>query len=638
MSTRLLTTCSSHDTAQHQTTRCVESRQIASARVNLRGIESRRVKLCRRKGFTVLEVLVAMFILLVGGLAIMNIFPPALQVIRGSENREIALSMTQSVLERYNNNPATIPDATYHDDGVGNWGDPPNVAVVGSRTRNFALPVDTTTAAFDASALNGFKRIVGERQKVLREDTANETFVLLNHSYSGTPQVWREDIIDNVTVTNLGVLDFQNATRRSTGADFFEDVAVTGAPTTSLRNPPSNRRGSDGVIYYVSYRWLDSTTGRVNGVTDEPLYYTSGAVPQLVLQTRPVLDSYNLNDRILPGLINVRIRELLAPDAAPITADNANLGYLVLNNTQVVAGDVVSVDYTVSDWRYLVNESNANTATTKDATVLGATPTDNVRDVRLPLAFLANPDPTPPANFSLKVLLYSAPTTDSRLTSNSRRGEWTGTLGVIGTSVVIQNDPSSVTYDVSRGPGYPSGTSLNPAATSTDAMPIPIARTVFRASNSWTQQVSVAAKSYVPFHRYVGALPRPASEMEAWREYWWNANSSTIYFHPSEAGKTVLVTFEYNNGTNYKIVSDQVVPISSRIIARPASVPLTFSLPLPAGSGQVVEGVLLDNNGSPIPATSILSVRGASIQARTAWIEGGNFVQQFKEDYRPLTQ
>ena len=37
----------------------------------------------RSNGFTVLEVLIALVVLLIGGLAILNLFPPALNVIRG---------------------------------------------------------------------------------------------------------------------------------------------------------------------------------------------------------------------------------------------------------------------------------------------------------------------------------------------------------------------------------------------------------------------------------------------------------------------------------------------------------------------------------------------------------------------------
>ena len=603
MSTRLLTTRTARRTSRQRQTRQSQTRQRQT----------------RRAGFTVIEVLVAMFILLVGGLAILNIFPPALQVIRGSENREIAISMTQSVLERYSNQPDTIPDAIYSDNGNGVWTDAGNVAVAGTRIRNNSLP--NAPANFANSALDRFKRIVGERHRVLEDRTVlaggvGTPFVLSNFSQTGTPLFYVEEEIVGVKVSGPpqtgtdplnGTLDFRNARLQSDETVSLADAQISaqiadgvGAGERDWDNVDSSGNPLN-LRYYVSYRYLEGTN--VAGVEDERVDIPAN---NRVFQSRALTPR-----AIVAGEISMRVR---IPIIAPLTLTPAesSIGYLRLRdgagNIQDALGrfvnvnDIVSVDYTVADWRTLVFDFDTSTSTSKNLPPVALT---DFRDIKLPVSALNNQP--------FYAMLFNKTTTG--LTPQS------GAIGQWRTLPLLPVPPVRDVSNLSATLGVAAGTN-------------PQARISYQTSRGWAQQVSVAAKNYYPF-----VLNRPIGEREQWREYSWTAGAATgqnIYFRASEAGKTILVTFKINAS----IVTNQVVPVARDLVDAglpTAKVPISVNGFVPNATTKISQAVLLDRNGVAIPATAILSVRGASIRSRTAWIENNNYVQEVKEDYRPLT-
>ena len=66
-----------------------------------------------RGGFTLVEVVVALAIFVVGALAIIQIFPPALNVVRGSERRTVAANMSRSRVAALEERHQIAPDAIY---------------------------------------------------------------------------------------------------------------------------------------------------------------------------------------------------------------------------------------------------------------------------------------------------------------------------------------------------------------------------------------------------------------------------------------------------------------------------------------------------------------------------------------------
>ena len=554
----------------------------------------------RKRGFTVLEVLVAMFILLVGGLAILNIFPPALRVIRGSENREIAISMSQSKLETYANEPETIPYAIYNgDDATGAFFDA-NVAVAGTRIRNFSLPRENTQAAFEASALSnlnnaGFRRIVGERHRVLA-NPGNSLSVILNHAYAGVPNFFVEENIVGVKTSNFGVLDFTDARLESDETITLSDT--TNPATLSTSTTPRNWRNST-LQYYVSYRYLEGTN--VAGVEDERIDLSTSTTNRL-FQNRGSITQPITQPIVVAGEIAMRVRIPLRIVSAATVVAFPQTGYVNLPSSSaaaftcndeigrpIVANSFLSIDYTVSDWRSLVLDFDTSTPTSKTLPLIAGT---DFRDIKLPVSVLSNQP--------LYAMLFNKTTTG--LTPQSGAiGQWSTT-------------PAPPVFDVnnlSATIGVVSGTN-------------PQARISYQTSRGWAQQISVAAKTYYRFD-----LARGAAEQERWREYW--SSGSSLYFHPSEAGKTVLVTFR--NGTT--TITNQVTPIGRDLQPAPAD-PLFVGF-LAAPVNRVAVATLTNASGVSITPSAILSVHGASIRARTAWIENNNYVQEIKEDYRPLT-
>lgn len=584
----------------------------------------------RSSGFTVIEVLVALVILLIGGLAIMNLFPPALNVIKGSENREVAMAQVKGNLARYSSDPASIPDAIYdnsNDDGLNptrKWRDvvDPNdptkpISVEGSRTRNNSLPNTLLEGGFASSALGHFKHIVGERHKVISYTDTTVTpavtysFVLLNYAYAytaplatlGNPKVSTAETIEGARVDENGKLNFADAVYASDGVP--------------LPTPPQ------AGIYYASYSWQATTGGPLQSITDELVDMTpppdpiTGAVNIKVFQSA----------RVVAGPIDMKVffpkplPPTIPPTIPPVNADAPFRGFLPVD--PLLKGREVVVDYDVRDWRWLVEDTTATVSTSKAAIAA-----NTARDVKLSVPFLGTPQPTPvtlpaPAptptpDPDLYALAMPAPDASGQIFFNALGGKWTPTVG--GSNIVLDVSSASATYNVDDGSG--------------NAMISPRVRTSYWASKGWAQQLSVAASSY-----YVFDGTRPAKISEKWREFYWNPGEGQLYFHSSEAGKTIMVSF--TSGTTK--FANQVVTIGSRIV--PAPTGATFPNMTTAAAtgneiftlqGKVAIAELIDGSGNPISADALTSVRGVSVRARTAWQQGSDYTQEVADMYRPL--
>lgn len=548
----------------------------------------------------------ALVILLIGGLAIMNLFPPALNVIKGSENREVAMAQVKGALARYSSDPASIPDAIYDNTSVND-----DVAVEGSRSRNASLPNTLLESDFNLSALGHFKHIVGERHKVLTYTETGSTpvprkFVLLNSAYSGTPSVSVADSIEGVRVDNTGKLDFSDATKASDDSQFtpvagFYYASYSFQPRISAGPPP--------------------TYGPLQSVIDEPVSTASLSSMQVFQGTT--------NAKVVSGPVTLQVfTNRSAPAAQPTGDPNAPFRGFLFVDSNLASGQEVVVDYNVLDWRWLVEDSAATIPTIKNNSPVTAASVI-ARDVKLSVPFLGTPQPapvvppapapTPTPDPALYALVMPAPAASGQVTAIPRGGKWTPTVG--GTDVVLDVSSASATYDIADNAGV--------------AMIAPRVRTSYWASHGWAQQLSVAASSYYAFDPNRTTYDPAGKAIEPWREFYWGPLSdstlagksdNTLYFHASEAGKTIMVSFL--NGTNK--VANQIVTIGSRIKNAPASVPSGFG-------SKVAEAILAESNGDPAGAvTALTSVRGVSVRARTAWQQGSDYTQEVAEMYRPL--
>ena len=126
----------------------------------------------------------------------------------------------------------------------------------------------------------------------------------------------------------------------------------------------------------------------------------------------------------------------------------------------------------------------------------------------------------------------------------------------------------------------------------------------------------------------------PEHPREQWGEYVLQVGGGQtyLYFHPSEVGKAIAVSFEYNDGTGYRRVTRAVFTTEDDVIDAPGGVPAAFVGPI----GKVCRAELTGPTGNPVAATAIFSVQGVGITARTAWLDNDRYQQQIVNGYRPV--
>lgn len=520
-----------------------------------------RFQSARRGGFTLIEVAIALAIFVFGALAIVQIFPPALGVIRNNESRITATQMGENTLAQFKNKTSPPPEAIFDVDAGStapySWNDYP-AAVVGTSNKNNSLPKSVTS--FGNSSLGHFRYIYGEPHyfKVGQN-------IFLNHPHSttdGPVLAFRDFMIESVQVDKDGNLDFTNAYRVDSGTPFNDG---------GKRPPLAYRRTTDpttDTLYYVSYRWREAATPNViRGVLEEPLSIPSdtdwlaGTDPARLLPC--VINSGN---KVIPGSIQVKMRKSI-----PSTPSGSGNSITIVSTS--TAG-LYYFSYLARDWRELTNDSALVN-----------------NQVQLPVAGIEDNSVFP----VFGVLTNSNYTLDPPVPSAAPFPSVDYKKGI-------------VTYNFPATPGAR-------------------VRTVYRALDGWAIQPSVAPRTYVPY--VADQRPNNNFPREPWREYvWLPGDPSNIYFHASEAGKTVAISYGVNN------VPNRTTLTIDNIQDAPSGLPSGF-----APSGKVARATLIQPNGNAATtANAILSVQGLSIQARTAWLNADKYNQVIVPGYRNLMQ
>ncbi len=386
------------------------------------------------------------------------------------------------------------------------------------------------------------------------------------------------------------------------------------------------------------------------------------------------------NYRVVDGPVQIRFRNQLADLSlntnADVTDDESiqntlnTLGVLVVENVGVSVGDEVSVDYKVNGWQQIMH-GELPSITPETLPVAGpptvpATPDDanrTSRELVLPIRGLDDSDDgTIPGSLSSKVYgLFAFVNPNS---ANTPPMLQVNALDVSNTPVnLTRNGPPNPSdkvadlatnnpfflWNVNRKGGrvlFDISDHALPPLTKTDYQVVGT-RVVYRTLDNWTHQVSVAPTTYTPFYSYAlnnrnidaafTGNNTPATTnvnvAQPWRYYAWTASSAQpgrIFFPPSEAGKTISLSYTYTVGGVTKEVDNGVVTINASWI-RDTDAPV----------GAARDLAVADANGdrwlayaepqptgiAPSPLTSIRSIKGLSIQARTAWLDGSNFSQ-----------
>lgn len=542
------------------------------------------------RAFSLLEVSIALAIFVFGALAVVRIFPGALKIITAGGDRQNAIGLNRAALVRIGTEaPLAIYDTK--DSSLWDWQDGVAVngvfeprAVLGSARRGYSLP-RSNEADFDRSALGSLRAIIGEKATVAQQENG-DLFVLTQFPIFGDSsthtevRVWKREALEGVVIDEAGLLNFDNARYASSGDPFV---------------PPA------GAIYYVTFRYRDNNA--LWGVKDIPVLASTNTV--VVPDAAPAESGPTASARVIAG----NVTTICAwPVEAPIGADdegNNKRGLVQLAGTGVTAGDTVYLDYQ-ADWAWILQ------AGVPDA-MPEQTPTGATRPRQISLG-------APYIEDRATNSIYTLCQTRKNGKPNLIEASWGENQNLSGSKKLY----TPTTSDLRAGRvTFETG---NLAAGETFAG----ARVAFRTRDGWAQQLSVAASSYKPF----GCGPSTPSYLEAgepWRDYVPDATNGILYFHASEAGKSVLITYSYTDVTTQTTLRDRLVAIEDDPL-QPTGLPAGF-----APSGYAAQLILTDANGdalAPNSLISISSVRGASISVRTAWLDGSRYTQSFLTSMR----
>jgi len=274
----------------------------------------------RRSGFTLIEVAIALAIFVFGALAIVQIFPPALGVIRNNESRITATQMGENMLAQFKNKTTPAPEAVFEagfNSGTSKWEwQDAALSVIGTSNKNGSLP--RTAAEFNSSALGHFRYIYGEPHRIGGGQT-----ITLNYPQdtsiagSGNLDFFLDEVIEGVQLNKDGYLDFANAHRASDPSTPFNEASVSDPGDATTRRPPDIWRRNENVVYYVSYRWRDVASPTViQGVLGEPISIANDASGYDTSKSARVMPCViNSGSKAIPGGVEVTMRRTFA--AAP---------------------------------------------------------------------------------------------------------------------------------------------------------------------------------------------------------------------------------------------------------------------------------------------------------------------------------
>lgn len=557
------------------------------------------------RGFSLLEVAIALVIFVFGALAIVRIFPGALRVITVGGSRQNALSLNRSTMARVQLNP---PAATYdvgqnssftwvdgYQDQTTNNFEPR--AVLGSTRRGYSLPRQANQSDVDNSALGSVRAIVGEPSIVRVNNGQLFVFTQFPIFDTSVVQVNERASMSGVTINSAGNLDFTDARWSSSGeqADFIQNATyyvtcryIDKGQLWGLSDFPATASTSTSTTAQVA---LPSTTatefiaGQVNVVCQRVL-----DAPILIPTTPSPSPSYNATRGIVPDL---------AVTGATLAGNIYSKG----TSTTLAAGDQVFVDYQ-ADWGRILQEGTPDTVPEALATPIPAPTTP--RQIALAAPFIEDH-----ATDAVTTVRYSK---SSNIFVLGQWGEGVTTTDVL-TPTNADLRASRITFDM--------GNDLTATA-----------RVSYRTRDNWSQQLSVAAASYKPF---------TDGGVEPWRDYVLLPTTGTpkgiIYFHASEAGKSVMVTYTYKTPG----AMGSSVTLRNRLLSisddqeKPVGLPATFTprtFGAGLGSGYAARLDLTDANGDNLDdvgdtLSSISGVRGASVTVRTAWLDGSRYTQSF---------
>lgn len=618
------------------------------------------------KGFSLIEVLVTMTILVIGILAVARIFPYGFLSIQQTEDINLARAAASTQLAdipvAYNSITAGLPDSQGNLVEINNIN--PDNLVAGTVNElnaletayNFALPANYPLYSF--SDVNQLRYVHGEQftvpsanpalhtlslgpvYNVFHSDTSGNpadslsvhSLPLLTMPETATPTPGNPEPLPNVPNAQSYAIDYANSE-----IAFYPEAPLTGSPTLTrtflitYQGYPSN--SITPVTYTISIVVPDVAQG--SAAFWQPIFGSSTTVlspagvavnqlPSLIAGSEQVTIQYHLvgtGPTISPVFQSGYPYQYAV--YSPQETGNANIGTIVFN--PLAHGQTVSVDYLTYD-NHIIRD---------DRTM------PDIAPYNIQLSF---PNVLIQGDIRADQTLYDGLYHD--IPGDTTRDEADAVIinrqtglpifYVAGTTIYLYNlaNPYNNGQDAVVGVLDPKRGILEFAASGVEAVnalghneqTLPL-RILYRAAKGWGEQIQQAAQTYTPLGAVgVNGLPPTDCYIGGGLS---GGVSTRIYFSPSEEGKTITLSNVYY--TTAQTVS-----------TNPSTYGLATSLTLQIGNltdsvngAQLVYADITDAIPSATSLTSVVnglavgSVQGESLKSRVVWhnntLQNGNY-------------
>ena len=521
----------------------------------------------RNSGLSLIEVLIAMAIFVIGILAVLRIFPKSLGIITTNRDRAEAVRLAQARLEELRADEERLPDAilpaglpTQTNPALGDFGFLRlGAGVDANRPYDFTAIAGANgwTDVNDPQALYRYlaasRLVVGERALVPR-GTANgvePTYTLMgpiDTAAGNLVEVFRE--FKDVDATDLRV------TNTATGYQDRPVFAFMDGGIDSFTHQPAADRllfELDARPRQLIVRYAYNDQGRpvwVQAPAGTTLLAATAGTPQSLYQ-----EIVLTNANVIPGSVSVR-QPLAHGGGSRFSFDDsaAGLGYVRVNTA--LAGEQVSLEYVARDWR-LLHET-------------------------VSLTLDAGGNVLQPAGGVVSGGMLQLRTTDLDDTFQPL-------IVIRQTGGQIPVDAAQWTPETARAGRIPLQMATGLTGLTDGSYEVAV---WFRRSGNWAVAPSIAPASYIlaadaqslaggtlsnyPVQSMV-VEPQVVNAVDSYCE---------LLFRPSEAGRTVLVSYEYNTPTGHKTVSGEPHVIPPQANAGVPAAPrhaIRLNYPLEAG-------------------------------------------------------
>jgi prepilin-type N-terminal cleavage/methylation domain-containing protein len=493
-------------------------------------------------GLTLIEVLIAMVVLLIGIYAVLKIFPAGFGIIEASRQRSVANSLAQSELERCKllaesgNLPEAIIATKYNGEVINDY-DPRYLNPVQT---NYYDPTHTDPThpqpLWEPDSVYLPRTIIGERTLIPASGPGQYPFYMLNFA----PLDYLETDPANILLQVYDANPFTRTTGTPTTQQYAVDYTGSNSGVFTFDSGYNNR------YFTVTYSWVNTDHGIVHtviGESDKVEY--DGSSYRFTAQAK--LDmSDPTKFQMIPGSEKVYLRYDDVTPSDPVSGQyKRNPTSFMTGKISFSADDIgkaIGINYRVADWGILKEDFEIPPANSPGTQVQVAV-----------LGGIKGPGYTnPPRQPNEQFLRYPVDMTDDPLGSTNCIIAIDLTSG----QIYVDRDTQSMANLLPQVPpdlnplinraNYRAGTFYIP---NTDSVPH-VVRVYYRGEKDWIVQVQKAASSYglstaISYNAFKWLTPTdittPPGELD---------KHKILQFARPEAGKTVALSYYRDEDVN----------------------------------------------------------------------------------------